>query len=70
MPWPCDGGADGPDAATRWWYGQWAMFRALALGVILSAVLRPRDNAASCLTLGVLDTVASPRLMRSSVVRC
>jgi len=39
-----------------WWYGLWSLFRALALGVILSAVLSPRSNAASCLVLGLLDS--------------
>eukprot|EP00287_Rhodomonas_sp_CCMP768_P024366 CAMPEP_0202845074 /NCGR_PEP_ID=MMETSP1389-20130828/69071_1 /ASSEMBLY_ACC=CAM_ASM_000865 /TAXON_ID=302021 /ORGANISM="Rhodomonas sp., Strain CCMP768" /LENGTH=287 /DNA_ID=CAMNT_0049522475 /DNA_START=15 /DNA_END=878 /DNA_ORIENTATION=- len=39
-----------------WWYGMWSLFRALVLGVVLSAVFNPTPNAATCLALASLDT--------------
>lgn len=40
-----------------WWYGFWAMFRVLAIGVILAAVLDERSNAGAVLSVGAVDFV-------------
>lgn len=40
-----------------WWYGFWAMFRGLAVGVILAAVFNPERNAGGMLTIGVVDFI-------------